>query len=369
MTGATKRKAYAEPPFDVMARLHGAGFSLLPLGGGLNGKSPLTTFKDRPKLTLSQVLGPMRSKKSQCYGIRLGGFVVIDCDVDDPDLILELEARFGKSAFHGKTPRGRHLYYRHDGQGLPNLQAEGLPVDLKYGPNAYVMGPGSVRPDGGEYIAIQGDLASDSLTILAAPAVEIRQLSGAKQLPRSDVSRPGLIREGKRNKELCSEAIRMVAHVNDVDELAANLKSFCLDQCENPATVTDVEIAKITDWAWQRRLEGKLYAGRKSEFPVDRTALDALRGRSNSSDAIALYVGLLDAHGHVPARRFPLAHAAMRYAGHTDLSRRRFHAARDTLLEVGVLQVAQNHSAGKSKRTYRLVRLWTELPENVTELR
>ena len=72
-----------------------------------------------------------------------------------PDLVARLEARFGSSPVHIKTPRGRHLYYRATG-AVPNLRGEGLPVDIKTGACSYVMGPLSVRPDGGFYDPVKG---------------------------------------------------------------------------------------------------------------------------------------------------------------------------------------------------------------------
>jgi len=40
----------------------------------------------------------------------------------------------------------------------PNLRAEGLPVDIKAGARAYVVGPGSIRTDGGCYRPAKGRL-------------------------------------------------------------------------------------------------------------------------------------------------------------------------------------------------------------------
>lgn len=91
------------------------------------------------------------------YGIRLDGLAVIDCDTDDPALIAEMEARFGASPGHVRTPRGLHLYYRLFYQAtVPNLRSEGLPVDIKTGPRSYAVGPGSERPDGGLYVPVRG---------------------------------------------------------------------------------------------------------------------------------------------------------------------------------------------------------------------
>ncbi|PHP27521.1 bifunctional DNA primase/polymerase [Limimaricola cinnabarinus] len=333
-------------PSQQMAQLHGRGFSLLPLGKGADSKSPLLGFSSAQRIPLARVLAPMHRIGSSCYGVRLGGLAVIDCDADDPALVADMEARFGASPVHVKTPRGRHLYYRADGGTFPNLRGEGLPVDIKRGPSSYVMGPGSVRPDGGEYVPAKGALGVDALP-------EIRLASAGPTASRPS----GRIETGSRNYALTVAAVQMVETVDDADELFGNLQFIRDDECEDPATVPDGELRKIADWAWSKRLEGKVYRGRDSEFRLHRTALDALKGLPNTSDAIALFVMLQDLHGHAPARAFPLDHAAMAAAGHTDLTRRRFLSARRSLQDAGLLTVAACHVAGKQPRTYRLNRL------------
>ncbi len=97
---------------NELARLMRAGFPLLPLGGGGDGKAPLLKAWPGSALSLSRVLAPLYRSGSQVYGIRLDGLVVVDCDDDCGELIAAMEARFGYSPVHVKTPRGRHLYYR-----------------------------------------------------------------------------------------------------------------------------------------------------------------------------------------------------------------------------------------------------------------
>ena len=162
----------------------------------------------------------------------------------------------------------------------------------------------------------------------------------------------------------------MVETVDDMDELLHNLICCRDEQCESPGTIPDSELHKIAAWAWTCRLEGKVYRGRDSEFRLHREALDALRGLPNSSDAIALFVVLQDRHGHTPGRPFSLRWESMREAGLTDLSQRRFLAARRALEAAGILAVAENHCAGKRSRSYRLHRVRSHMAtaENVTPL-
>ncbi|MGJ8544563.1 MAG: bifunctional DNA primase/polymerase [Sulfitobacter sp.] len=322
-----------------MARLKAAGHHLLPLGGGADGKAPLLRAWAGPGLTLGRVLAPMYRAGSAVYGVRLDGLAVIDCDDDDCALVSQMEARFGKSPVHVKTPRGRHLYYLSGGV-VPNLRGEGLPVDIKTGPRSYVVGPLSHRPDGGFYDPVKGLLGKETLMPLRVSA--------------SPVTAP--ILTGHRHVELVKEAMRMVEMVNDAGELQANLAGIRDDWCVDPATMPDSELAGIAGWAWKCRLENRIYRGRDSAFPMQRRAVDALRSQANGADAIALLVLLEDQHGHKPGKRFPLDFDAMRKAGLLNLSKPRLRAARRTLEGAGLLRLVGRHRAGSKPQTFALTR-------------
>jgi len=324
-----------------MARLHGAGFALVPLGRGADGKAPLRAWAGAA-MTLAQVLGPMHRRGLGVYGVRLDGLAVIDCDSDDPELVAAMEARFGSSPVHVKTPRGRHLYYRAGG-AVPNLRGEHVPVDIKTGGRSYVVGPLSQRPDGGRYSPAKGVLGVDSLPVLRPSAAPQAQAAP--------------MQEGARHVALVREAIAMVEQVTGPKELTARLAALRDDLCENPATMPDSELSDIAGWAWHRLLAGEIFQGRHSTFQVHRLALDALRGKPGGSDAIALYVLLTDQHGHAPGKRFALSHAAMKAAGLTDLSLRAFRAARGLLEAEGLLRMAGQYRPGSHPKTFALQRL------------
>lgn len=328
---------------NELARLVRAGFPLLPLGGGADAKGPLVgTWADR-KLPLARVLAPLYRAGSQLYGIRLDGLAVIDCDTDSAELVEALEARFGPSPVHVGTPRGWHLYYRATGKA-PNLRGEGLLVDIKTGPRAYVAGPWSVRPDGGCYRPAKGLLGVDLLPPMRAITPENRAASEA-------------IPAGHRHVALVKEAIKMLELVDSAEELAANLAAVRDDLCEDAVTMPDSELRALAGWAWTLRLENRIFRGRDSALSVDRLALDALRRWDNETDAIALYLLLIDMHRHTPGKRFALDFAAMRASGLTRLSIPRLRAARRTLQAVGLLQLVGNHRAGSVHQTFALARL------------
>lgn len=226
------------------------------------------------------------------------------------------------------------------GGAVPNLRGEGIPVDIKTGPRSYVVGPLSLRPDGGFYDPIKGLLGQDALPMI-------------RTAPQSN---PAPMLTGHRHIELVKKAMRMVELVDSQDELQANLAGIRDDWCADPATMPDSELRGIAAWAWKCRLENRIYRGRDSAFPVHRVALDALRGQHNGADAIALLVTLQDQHGHAHGKRFPLDFAAMRAAGLLNLSTPRLRAARRTLEGAGLLSLASPHRAGSKCQTYALTR-------------
>jgi len=148
----------------------------------------------------------------------------------------------------------------------------------------------------------------------------------------------------------------MVEFVDSAGELAANLEAVRNDLCADTATMPESELRAIALWAWQCRLENRVYRGRDSAFALQRSALDALRGWQNETDAIALYVMLVDMHGHTPGKRFALDFKAMRASGLTGLSIPRLRAARRTLQSVGLLALVGKHHAGAMHQAFTLVR-------------
>ncbi|MCC5987289.1 MAG: bifunctional DNA primase/polymerase [Pararhodobacter sp.] len=340
------RKEHLPDDFrNELARLARAGFPLLPLGGGADGKAPLLRAWAGPALPLARILAPLYRSGSQLYGIRLDGLAVVDCDDDSPELVAAMEARFGPSPVHVKTPRGRHLYYRaYCGEKPPNLRGEGLPIDIKTGARAYVVGARSVRPDGGIYRPAKGALGVDALPPLRA----------AQKLPYAVAE---AIPVGHRHVVLVREAVAMVEYVDSADELEGNLAVVRDDLCHDPGTMPDSELRAIAAWTWRARLENRIFKGRDSAVSLHRLALDALRRWDNETDAIALYVLLLDMHGHTPGKRFALDFKAMRAAGLTKLSVPRLRAARRTLEAVGLVRLAGKHRAGSVHQTFTLARL------------
>jgi hypothetical protein len=158
--------------------------------------------------------------------------------------------------------------------------------------------------------------------------------------------------------------------VDSAEELAANLAAVRDDLCEDAVTMPDSELRALAGWAWTLRLENRIFRGRDSALSIDRLALDALRRWENETDAIALYLLVIDRHGHTPGKRFALDFTAMRASGLTRLSVPRLRAARRTLQAVGLLKLVGKHRAGSVHQTFALARLrpgMTDAP-NITPM-
>lgn len=318
------------------------GYTLIPLGGS-DGKTPKIGNWAKSEVKVSQCRAIMNRTGSSSYGVRLDRMIVLDIDTQDADLLARLEERFGPAKVQVRSPRGMHLYYA-EGGAIPALKAEGLPVDVKTGPHAFVVGPHSVRPDGGCYAYLKGRLGEVALTPL-----RMQETAGGV----GPVAQRRLPEVGSRHVWLRAEALNMVEFVNSLDELIGNLEHLRY-RAPDPESMPVSEVRGIAEWAWKCRLENRLFAGRNSAVKLNRNAIDALR---HEPDALALYAVLCDAHGHTSPKRFALSHPGMVKAERIILSRDRFRAARDTLVRKGLLQLVAKHQAGKRSQQFVLCRL------------
>lgn len=329
---------------ETMARLFRAGFTLIPLGGP-DGKRPLIAGWTGRRLPLEACLKRMANGGSQTYGIRLDGILVIDTDTNNEATDNYLAGRFEPSPVRVRTGRGFHHYYVNDGIVPSAVRADGISIDFKAGSHAFVVGPGSVRPDGRQYLAAAGDLASTQL-----PQFRDKR-------PATTVSK-GKVAEGERNGVLWRRAVEYAPVVDNFDGLVADLAAVRDLEFDDPESVSDAEIRKVAEWAWKLRLEGRLWAGRNSAVQINRQALDVLLPRKDGADALALYNLLMAEHGHQSGKQFAIVPDAMIAAGLLGMSRRQIYRARDVLVEVGLLALLrtgrQQGSARRLPDTFRL---------------
>lgn len=91
------------------------------------------------------------------YGEPLGALAVVDADrAETKDWVrshLDTPFTVTTGPYHdGTSGRGQHLYFRTNGKLPPSIRRDGLSIENR-NHGAYVVGPGSLRPDGVLYTA------------------------------------------------------------------------------------------------------------------------------------------------------------------------------------------------------------------------
>lgn len=333
---------------DRAMRLIEMGFTLVPLGAGDDGKAPTLKSWHRRALGPAAFRRHMTGHRSTMYGIRLDDLAVVDVDVHDNALVVEIEERFGASAVKVQTPRGIHLYYRHDGGAIPNLRAEGLSIDVKAGSGHYVVGGGSIRTCGARYQELAGHLGVTPLTQFGRGPAFPR---GSGDAPATRATDGLLVPEGGRHKHLRQRAQLFVWTCETEEELFGNLIYARDNECMNPATFPEDEVRQIAKWTFRKCQNNELYAPSGGSFHIPRYFVRALRC---DAEALSLLLTLHDQHGHIRMKTFDLKYEAMKRVGLTGLSERAFHRAVRKLREIGALEIAGRHRAGKWSREYKL---------------
>ena len=325
---------------DTISTLWDCGAFLIPTGGE-TGKEPLLRMSKK-RHPLSLVLERLRSKESLTYGIRLPNLAVIDIYDPSETLLTEIIDQCGDSPFKVATGRGKHLYYACNEKPTFNFRASGMPVDIKYGLNAYVIGPHSTRPDGVHHRFEGANLSMNKL-----PTLNLARCSRS-------VGRATLINEGSRNSFLYKQAINYVRTVENENELYENLIYDRDEYCENPQSISDEEVRKIANWAWAKRLDNKIFEGQHSVFKIDRHAHTTINAHPKGRDAWELYMFLNDKHGHQIDKRFVIDFKAIHRAYKFHFGQRATYTAINTLLELGYLKLVKNYSVQKAGRLFQL---------------
>ena len=330
----TKNQTHAGgrmPPFFDMSRLYGGGHSLIPLGSGEDGKSPLVRFEGSKRLPLGVIQNRMQQADSAIYGIRLHGMIVVDCDTDNAATAEYVEKRFGASSIQVKTPRGRHHYYRLDRATVPKrIREDGISIDFKSGANAYVAGPGSIRLDGGIYVPDVGILEDiGSLPLFS------------DTLPDVVVGNAPLISVGGRTFHIWEIARQLVEACDSKEGLFAELQSVRDWECASPENYSDERLSKTVEWIWQKRLDNELWGGAKSSVKTSHPRFELSDERKGRPLALCLLHVLR--HNHSGRARngqpFCIDRIAMAKAGVIqNWNQNHYRRAKNALLEAGLVK-------------------------------
>ena len=329
---------------DTLQRFWNEGAWLLPTGGD-NGKRPLLGFSKKSRHPFELITLRLEEANSQTYGIRLKGLVVLDIDVDDPSLITEIHRRFGRTDCIVKTGRGFHLYYSTSEKVSLNLQGEGLPVDVKQGLNAFVLGPQSLRPDGVLY-----QVHREPFSLCNVPRIQ----QDKKPNFGTVISPSNKAQSGRRHNFLMRKAREYIEYVDNKEELLQNLLYDRDTYCDDPSSVPDLEVEGIANWSWNLRLNNKIYSKNNSAFRISRQAFRQIRALPNGHVALDLYLYLHDKHGHILGITFQINVDALKASAGFAFGQKALHKAIKQLLGLGYLTINKSYHVGKHGRIFQL---------------
>lgn len=313
--------------------------------GGDEGKQPLLGFSKNSRHPFELVMRRLEQANSQTYGIRLKGLVVLDIDVDDANLIEEMHRRFGRTDCIVKTGRGFHLYYSTSEKVSINLRGQGLPVDVKQGLNAFVLGPHSLRPDGVLY-----QFHKEPFSLNDVPPIEPEK----KPSFGTVVSASNKAQIGTRHNFLLKKACEYIEHVDSKEELFQNLLYDRNTYCTDTSSVPVIEVEGIANWIWGKRLKNLIYNKDNSAFPLSRHAYYQIRALPNGYVALELYLYLQDKHGHILGQTFQINVDALKTNASFAFGQKALHKAIKQLLELGYLKINKSYHVGKHGRIFQL---------------
>lgn len=322
-------------------------FEVMPLAGADGKKPRVSKFRNRT-IHHRETIRLLEDDEISTYGIRLRGLTVIDIDESNWEHVAEVESLLGNSSFIVETGRGYHLYYRGENRFKNPFT---FSVNIKSGWNAYVVGPYSVRPDWVVYKPVKGACIHPPLTSCNVPESLFRK---SRQMERylPPATKSGKVPVGHRHQYLLSQAWKLADECIDAEELAEKLIWQANRACADPTSITLEEINGIASWMWGKQCYGKRYSEEFSEAKISRLAIDRLIALPGGSDALALYVLLASKHRHL-GNNFAIDFHGMKNGQLTDLGRDRFKRAKKLLLELGLIQRAENYKVGSRPYTYR----------------
>lgn len=333
-----------------MRALFELGYHLIPCGGE-TGKQPLRKGWNRPdakRMPLETVVSVMEKANSCTYGIRLDGLVVVDCDTWDENTQTLVSDHIPAAQFQVRSSRGVHLYFQ-SGEPIPrNLKTGSVQIDFKAGANHFVVGPGSVRPDGRSYYMDSGhippvrDLGPFQLLRPLPTTPPAKSLGSASPVVvATQAFTSNRVKVGNRNKAAFRHACTLAREDTTLDALKDSLALWVKIHCEEPETFGAVEIERVCQSVWTRRTEGRLYGGELSSFQFPRPALEVIarKAGSRAGNCILLYTYLLSNHGHIPNRHFAVVADAISKSGGLSISKSSIDRCKQELSRLGVIKL------------------------------
>jgi len=355
--------APTEPtPFaDAALELRSHGLAPVPLGGD-KGKATIIKWKTQKRLPSRQSLKRQIVRfPTANVGILTGLSRRLVVDVDDPELVDAMLARFGVTPLVIGTPRpgGAHLWYRSNGEAT-QLGLNGLKVDIKGIGGVVVVPPSrcSTGPHAGKaYTFLKGswdDLvhlptitpgALEDAPHVAPPSPHLDRCTPAPVAPHL-----GAVSEGRRNRSLYLACLGQAPYCGTEDDLldvALTINASYLPP------LSDAEVLRVARSAWGCETRGENrrgYRGHGAYVRLDERVFARLLifDPRHGPDALALYSTLQAAHDARVARgeTFAVAARAMAYQV-LPWTERRIRIATKTLVMFGLLERVHDGGTGE----------------------
>ena len=313
--------------------------------GGTDGKRPL--LRSWQTLTPTQVARDLADLIERFgdanVGLACGASGLAVVDIDNPDLIETMVARYGETPIIIQTPSGGfHLYYRMANATVRgrNLRAdEGLAVDIKAA-GGLVIAPPSINPNTGRpYQFLSGDWHA----IKVAPIFPSNQLaeattSSGKDAPAA-VTHGNRIPQGQRNDWLFHSLLREAPACDDMGALldvARTRNEFAFE-----APLPDPEVIDVVKRVWGYEIEGRNWVGQAPRTILTRNDLTIFARDKNGGNALMLWTHLIGEHAKRKSA-FALDTAAMARADVLPgWTRWRYRRAIKTLRDLELLELVE----------------------------
>lgn len=230
-------------------KFYDLGASVLPLLK--NSKRPATAWSSYRENRISK-------DKIEChngnFGIvtgRLSGLTVVDADNDEA--IRWVEDNLPKTPLKVETSRGRHYYFRWNGETNSTPERWPNKIDLR-GEGGYVVAPGSSLDNGFVYTA-KFDDSFESFKSLPFLSVESYDAREEKKGSSTLEVLKGNLAQGKRNNLLSNVAYRLAISNFKYSESLAIINALN-DQQETP--LSTVECYKLVEGKFKLKAQGRL---------------------------------------------------------------------------------------------------------------
>lgn len=271
----------------------------------------------------------MRFPDNDAFGFacRRSRITILDVDTSDERVLADGLSRHGPTPFIVRSGSGNYqAWYRHNGETRRVRPEPDKPIDILG--DGFVVAPPS-KGSKGHYQIIQGDL--DDLDVL--PTMKgLKSDPNKKQNTLSPFSSPPPWQpvrkdDRARNDTLWRDCMKMARACRNIEELMMRAMD---NNRQYYQPLSADEVLKIVASAWSYEVEGKNWFGHGQRVVVGHSIVDELAAADPRAYAL---LSLLMRHHW--GREFHLTKA---YAASLGWAINTLRAARDTLLERGLIE-------------------------------